>query len=384
MNVDLPPSDTAAPQQLRFRGEVVYLHAFDLAYDMVREPAPTTLLGQPLEPFSIGPTKRIPRQLFSFKPLVANLPPVERVGPDGPVQVRRSIKLLPLGVISIQVRVPFAVASLDDLVDYHDLPFATGPLYEEVRELARQTQEELRPHFIRPLAQIPDEEAYTVFCVTGPLPPSEDEPARTAEGWFQANRRDVAALLLQEMEPHRLSRQEATESTAQHLSYYDTDLVVVDWDAALIVDEPADIEEPLYALELANVQLAELEAYDRLLDDALERSYRDLRTRPARSRGEVSRELRELRLDLTRLSDDLLNFTKFFGDWHLARIYQQAANRFHLAEWHRNIDDKLKTLDELYQLLKHDQINRWMMILEVTIVLLFVIDLVLIFLGLSK
>jgi len=39
----------------------------------------------------------------------------------------------------------------------------------------------------------------------------------------------------------------------------------------------------------------------------------------------------------------------------------------------------LKTLDDLYQLLNHDRINRWMLILEVTIVLLFVIDLVIVF-----
>ena len=73
----------------------------------------------------------------------------------------------------------------------------------------------------------------------------------------------------------------------------------------------------------------------------------------------------------------------FFGDWHLARIYEKIASRFHLAEWHRTIDGKLKTLDDLYQLLKHDQNNRWMVILEVTIVLLFVIDLVILVMGLK-
>ena len=63
--------------------------------------------------------------------------------------------------------------------------------------------------------------------------------------------------------------------------------------------------------------------------------------------------------------------TKFFGDWHLARIYEHVSARFHLADWHRTIDDKLETLDDLYQLLNHDQVNRWMLMLEVTIVLLF-------------
>jgi len=32
--------------------------------------------------------------------------------------------------------------------------------------------------------------------------------------------------------------------------------------------------------------------------------------------------------------------------------------RVHLADWHRNMDGKLKTLDDLYQILKHDQNTR--------------------------
>ena len=95
------------------------------------------------------------------------------------------------------------------------------------------------------------------------------------------------------------------------------------------------------------------------------------------------RELREIRIDLERFSDELSNITKFFGDWHLARIYQNISARFHLSDWHKTIDGKLQTLADLYQLLNHDQTNRWMLILEVTIVLLFIIDLVILFMGLK-
>ena len=136
-------------------------------------------------------------------------------------------------------------------------------------------------------------------------------------------------------------------------------------------------------MELANLQLAELEAYDRILDDSLERAYRDLSSRPIRGRTSILRELREIRIDLARFSDELSNITKFFGDWHLARIYKNIAARFHLADWHRTIDEKLKTLDGLYQILKHDQTNRWMLILELTIVLLFIIDLAVLLMGLK-
>ena len=79
-----------------------------------------------------------------------------------------------------------------------------------------------------------------------------------------------------------------------------------------------------------------------------ERSYRDIAARRFRSfnNTRVQRELREIRVDFARLSDELSNITKFFGDWHLARIYQGVSTRFHLSDWHRTIDEKLKTLDE--------------------------------------
>ncbi len=363
-------------------GEVVYIYAFDLAYDMSRQPI-RELLGQPVAQFAVDASKRSPRHLFFYKPQMVRLPPMERIGPHGPVRVDRAVKILPVGAISITVRVPFEVRRVEDLVDYHDLQFSNGVLQDEVRALADEVRRELAPYYIRPVSQLAQEEAYTVFCIQSPLV-TADGATVSAENWLRAHRREVAALLTQEPDIDHLSRQEADESTGRYLSYYEHDLVVMDWDAALIIDQPEHFAETLYVMELANLQLAELEAYDRLLDEALERSYRDLSVTRARPRSDVLRELRDIRIDLARFNDELSNITKFFGDWHLARIYENISARFHLGDWHRSINGKLKTLDDLYQLLKHDQNNRWMLILECTIVLLFVIDLVILFLGLKK
>ncbi|MEI6395774.1 MAG: hypothetical protein WCT12_32305 [Verrucomicrobiota bacterium] len=379
-----PKSPEQKPSQARIKcytGEVVYIYAFDVAYEMTRQPV-RELLGQPVAQFVVDASKRSPRQLFFYRPQMVRLPPLERIGPHGPVRVDRVIKLLPVGAISISVRVPFEVSQVEGLVAYHDLQFSNGSLNEEVRRLAEEVRNELASHYVRPVSQLAEEEAYTVFCIESPVL-TEEGAALSAENWWRANRRAVASLLTQEPEIDLLSKQEAEESTGRFLSYYQRDLVVIDWDAALIIDEPQNFDETLYVMELANLQLAELEAYDRILDDSLDRAYRDLGARPTRGRASILRELREIRIDLARFSDELSNITKFFGDWHLARIYENISARFHLSDWHRTIDKKLQTLDDLYQLLNHDRINRWMLILEVTIVLLFVIDLVILFLGLK-
>jgi len=369
-------------QVRRYAGEVVYIYAFDVAYDMTRQPV-RELLGQPVAQFVVDASKRSPRHLFFYRPQMVRLPPLERIGPGGPLRVERIVKLLPVGAISITVRVPFEVQRIEDLVGYHDLQFSNGSLHDEVRRLAEDVRRELAPFYIRPVPQLVEEEAYTVFCIESPLL-IEDGTQISAESWWRANRRAVASLLTQEPDIAHLSKQEADESTGRYLSYYEHDLVVVDWDAALIIDQRQNFDETLYVMELANLQLAELEAYDRILDDSLERAYRDLTSRPIRGRTNLLlRELRELRIDLARFSDELSNITKFFGDWHLARIYENISARFHLSDWHKSLDGKLKTLADLYQLLNHDQTNRWMLILEMTIVLLFVIDLVILFLGIK-
>src|SRR6266481_7367198 len=110
------------PQLKQYTGEVVYIYAFDVAYEMVRRPV-RELLGQPVAQFVVDASKRSPRHLFFYRPQMVRLPPLERIGPHGPVRVERIIKLLPVGAISITLRVPFEVRQVEDLVVYHDLQF---------------------------------------------------------------------------------------------------------------------------------------------------------------------------------------------------------------------------------------------------------------------
>jgi hypothetical protein len=390
MASEQPSSDTLAtarapiyqpimPAATRYTGEVVYIFAYDVAYDMTRQPI-TTLMGQPVSQFAVDTSKRNPRSAYFYRSQSVRLPDVERMSPRGLLRMRRSVKILPVGAISITIRIPFEIESLETLVALHDLKFTDGRyLREDVRDWAEEIRKELRPYAIRPHSSVGEDEAYTVFCIDAPLK-TPDGKLLSGEDWLRENRRGLAALLTEEDAPENLSDQEAEESTGRYLSYYDQDLSVVDWDAALIVDEPRYRDEIIYIMELANLQLAELEAYDRLLDTAVESLYRDLGSRRFRRLGfRIEGQLQELRVDMARVTDELSNITKFFGDWHLARIYQLVSSRFHLSDWHRTVDDKLKTIDEIYQLLRSEQNNRLMLTLEIMIVILFIVDVVMLF-----
>src|SRR6478672_879580 len=169
----------------RYLGEVVYIYAFDVAYDMTRQPV-RELLGQPVAQFVVDASKRSPRHLFFYRPQMVRLPPLERIGPYGPIRVERVIKILPVGAISITIRVPFEVQKVEDLVVYHDLQFSNGSLHEEVRRLAEEVRRELHDHFIRPVPSLAEEEAYTVFCIESPLLAQDGSKLR-AENWLEAH-----------------------------------------------------------------------------------------------------------------------------------------------------------------------------------------------------
>ena len=86
-----------------YAGEVVYVFAFDVAYDLKRQAIPQ-LLGEPVAQFSMDASRRSPRHPF-YQPEMVRLPAQERIGPLRPVKVQRTIKLLPVGAISINASI---------------------------------------------------------------------------------------------------------------------------------------------------------------------------------------------------------------------------------------------------------------------------------------
>lgn len=345
-------------------GNVIWLYAFDIAHDMRREPL-KTVLGRPVEPWLQSSDHRAPRQSFFHRPQVIHLPSVESILPGGgTASLQRTLKILPVGGLSIAITAPVRVPCLQDLVAWHEPPPVAA--ISAVRHLVQLVVADLSEHLIQPATITEDAEAYTVFRLD---PPEAQEGA----AWLGSQQREVAALLTQELDPQRLSDEKVTEVLSKRLGYYKEDLLVVDWDAALLLDRPGPAQEVIHVLELANLQLCELEAYDRLLDSAMERSYADLGRRGHYNR-QLMRRLGELRVDLARLSDELTHAGKFLGDWHLARVYDAVSSRFHLEDWQRVVDDKLKTLDDLYQVLKHDQFNRWLLIMELVVIVILVLE----------
>ena len=110
----------------------------------------------------------------------------------------------------------------------------------------------------------------------------------------------------------------------------------------------------------------------------LDRAYDDLERRRLPLLGGATKTLRHLRrfrVDVAKLTDEVTHITKFFGDWHLARVYLGARDRFYLDQWRASVEQRLAQLDKLYSVVHTELNERRMLWLEIIIVIFFAIDL---------
>src|SRR5207248_4046410 len=179
------------------------------------------------------------------------------------------------------------------------------------------------------------------------------------------------------VEARELSADEVIDALSHRMSFGKDDVVIVDWNAALVVDKEA--EDILTILEFANVELLEMRFLDQRLDDALGLAYDRL---SKRSRNWLTfrsdlRDISQWQVDSAVLFEGVNNVLKLLGDQYLARLYRLAAQRFHLTEWDASILRKLNTLEGIYQKLSDQVVSRRMEVLEWIIIILIVISIIL-------
>jgi len=351
------------------KGEVVYLYAFDVANEIHTPRVPEILSEKPF-PFEIRMDRTLPKDMPLYKPLaIEPHPPASKL--QG-APIRLLIRIYDVGVVTVMMRVEFEAKVPGDLTRFHNPILENGLTLDTVAEkLCAEVCDNLKDSIVGRTEFPPAPEAYTVFCLT------DLDGIKDVNGWLAEHRRAVAGLLT-ETAAEKLSESQVTEVLRIQRSFENTDLVVIDWDAALAVDLSGYMDDVLYALELANLQLEEFRVMDQRLDKYLDRAYEDLERRPLTLFGKankVLRQLRRFRVDVAKLTDEVTHITKFFGDWHLARVYLGARDRFYLDQWRASVEQRLGQLDKLYSV-AHAEVNEQRMLwLEVIIVIFFAIDL---------
>jgi len=202
-----------------------------------------------------------------------------------------------------------------------------------------------------------------------------------ADQLIAARGMEIARLLRGEREA--LSVQERDEVLRHRITYYPTDAVIPTWSSALVYDTESGAPGVLEILEFVNSQLLEFRYYDQLLDAELAKTYAALQVetwRPTwltRRYSRAARHIHSLFIDVNELTDRAENALKIAGDVYAARVFGLAAARIGLDQWKANVRDKLKTVDDIYRFAVEQAAIARGEFLELTIVLLILLELVL-------
>jgi hypothetical protein len=196
----------------------------------------------------------------------------------------------------------------------------------------------------------------------------------------------IAQFVRGEVQP--LSRQEQEEILRARLSYLANDLVVPTWNAAFVYDTEAGAAAAQELFEFANSQLLEFRYYDALLDAELGRIYPDLQHTSWWGNllgGRATRaanELHSLFIDVNEITDRTENALKIVGDIYAARVLALVGARLGVERWKQIVEEKLKTLDDIYRfVVEQVSISRGQF-LEIIVVIILILELIPIFLGL--
>ena len=288
---------------------------------------------------------------------------------SGTREAEASLHLFEYGVASVLYKIPIAPGTgLEDLL----------PLSEELQVLptpaldaaARREAEEIC-RALAPALEKPHQwaglETYHVFVVRAfdaPLPARE-----------VLERAPLARLLLGETSDTPLSEQESADVLKHHFSYLSDDLAVVDWNSAFLY-EPSGVADIADLLEFATAHLLELRYYDALLDRELGAIYGEMeagrgpKTLFTRRYARLQRRTAALLLELSEMIERLENGVKIVGDFYLARLYQAAVRRFRLPAWQEDVLRKQRLLADVNRLLNDAADVRRGELLETTIILL--------------
>jgi hypothetical protein len=189
---------------------------------------------------------------------------------------------------------------------------------------------------------------------------------------------DIPALILAESK--EVLSDLMKKSTIENMYQYSKDdLVIVDWNSALVVEPQGSMDVPL-VIEFALNQLLEMRFYDDLLDQRLNTLYNQVVGKRAgmfsNKHSRQAEEASQIYLEISEIVENVENSFKAVGDFYLATIFRATSKRFRFDDWQKNINEKLGNLAEVSKLL-HSEVNESRnQMMEIIVILLIGIEVI--------
>jgi hypothetical protein len=363
-----------SPAEPCVHGEAIVYRLFDVGYGIALDRAFDLLA-------SAAPERRRPSRGEAQTIQIPNPPVTASLGTETleiaghVVEVEMSARVFDFGAVSLRARISAPPGLGWSAFASWGAAVGVAPWADVFPRLRDKLIARIAPAIEQPMVS-PLTEDYTVFRVHqlvdgngAPVPPA------TLEDF------DIARLLLGEQRP--LAASARKELLSPRHSYFEDDLAVLTWGAALVVEPVRHDTDVQYVLEFANAQLLELRWYDAVLDAELPA----IQTLLVQARQgfhlfgrRYSRLLERLQrrvADSVELVERVENSLKVTDDVFLARVYARALEEFRERVWRSGIDRKMRIVRDTYDMLNAESIARRSETLEVVVVLLIALEIAL-------
>ncbi len=315
---------------------------------------------------------------FAKPPVMAALPVIAATGVE---KITGRIAFYEYGVISVQLEITFDT-SWEELVALSARWVNSAELARKAAAAVRDNLATAAPAIVNGYKEQLSEDYYIIH-----LNELREEAGAVvlARDLIDKHANHIAQIV--RGESARFSITERAEILESRMSYYETDLLVVGWTAALVYDTPEGAAPTIQLLEYANTQLLEFRHYDAVLTALLSDVYRSLDRRSGIwARWRMARDaerLNTIRLDIRELTERVDNSIKFLSDMFAARLYRMAAVKIGVPDYRTLVDQKLQSAGELYSFMMDRFYHGRAFVLELMVVVILVIELLFLFRGIK-
>jgi hypothetical protein len=183
-------------------------------------------------------------------------------------------------------------------------------------------------------------------------------------------------------ETQTLSEYQKNEILSTASSYYRSDFIVIDINAAFIADD--QYEELVDLFEFANIQGLQLQYFDKYLDSQLNAIYEHkIGKIPwtvylpfTSSHNSPIEQLSRTKVEISVITERLENSIKLTSDAYYMEIYNMLVKKLDLSRWRESISTKLNILKDLLSIYNEKINGIREEILSVLVIILIFIELV--------
>jgi hypothetical protein len=353
------------------KGKILLYRVFDIGSEIDLEKVEALFEDKKLkERFKID-RKHNTSLVITHSPVSVHLGLIEIPLQEIKVQAELVAKVWHFGTVSLCFQIPIAQdTSWSELVKIASWIEKEKEIDVIARNKAREFQNDIKHAIVLINEWILNEDYVTYFIqefenLNGPLLSLSEQA-------------DIPALIL--AEPKEVLSDFIKKNILENTYQYSTeDLVVVDWNSALVVEPNGSMDVPL-VIEFALNQLLEMRYYDDLLDQRLNTLYNEVVGRKkgifSNKYSRLAEEAGQIYIEISEIVENVENSFKTVGDFYLATIFRASSKRFRFDDWQHSINDKLGNLAEVSKLL-HSEVNESRnQTLEITIVILIAIEVV--------